>query len=58
MNSGDKSSMFFCEKQADGPYFQTPLSIGGLVYNVPAKYDTDIIKEMDEIVKSITIVLP
>lgn len=53
-NSGDKSSMFFCEKQADGPYFQTPLTIGGLVYNVPAKYDADIIKEMDEIVKSIT----
>lgn len=53
-NQGDKSSMFFCEKQKDGPYFQTPLTIGGLVYNVPAKYDADIIKEMDEIVKSIT----
>ncbi len=52
-NQGDKSSMFFCEKQKDGPYFQTPLTIGGLVYNVPAKYDADIIKEMDEIVKSI-----
>lgn len=52
-NAGDKSSMFFCEKQTDGPYFQTPLSIGGLVYNVPAKYDSDIIKEMDDIVKSI-----
>lgn len=55
-NAGDKSTMFFCEKQADGPYFQTPLSIGGLVYNVPAKYDADIIKEMDKIVKSIVIV--
>lgn len=54
VNTGDKSSMFFCEKQKDGPYFQTPLSVGGLVYNVPAKYDADIIKEMDEIVKSIT----
>lgn len=53
VNAGDKSSMFFCEKQSEGPYFQTPLSIGGLVYNVPAKYDADIIKEMDEIVKSI-----
>lgn len=52
-NAGEKSSMFFCEKQATGPYFQTPLTIGGLVYNVPAKYDSDIIKEMDEIVKSI-----
>lgn len=52
-NAGDKSTMFFCEKQTDGPYFQTPLAIGGLVYNVPAKYDADIIKEMDEIVKSI-----
>lgn len=53
VNIGDKSSMFFCEKQVDGPYFQTPLTIGGLVYNVPAKYDADIIKEMDGIVKSI-----
>jgi hypothetical protein len=53
VNAGEKSTMFFCEKQKDGPYFQTPLSIGGLVYNVPAKYDADIIKEMDEIVKSI-----
>jgi hypothetical protein len=55
-NAGDKSTMFFCEKQTDGPYFQTPLSIGGLVYNVPAKYDPDIIKEMDDIVKSIKVV--
>lgn len=54
VNAGEKSTMFFCEKQKDGPYFQTPLTIGGLVYNVPAKYDPDIIKEMDEIVKSIT----
>ena len=52
-NFGDKSSMFFCQKQAEGPYFQTPLNIGGLVYNVPAKYDPNIILEMDEIVKSI-----
>jgi len=57
-NFGDKSSMFFCQKQAEGPYFQTPLSIGGLVYNVPAKYDPNIILEMDEIVKTITPVLP
>ncbi len=55
-NAGDKSTMFFCEKQTDGPYFQTPLSIGGLVYYVPAKYDADIIKEMDDIIKSITII--
>lgn len=54
-NQGDKSTMFFCEKQPDNPYFQTPLSIGGLVYYVPAKYDADIIQEMDEIVKSITL---
>jgi hypothetical protein len=53
-NAGDKSSMFFCQKQTDGPYFETPLSIGGLVYYVPAKYDADIIKEMDDIVKSIS----
>lgn len=58
VNAGEKSTMFFCEKQKDGPYFQTPLTIGGLVYNVPAKYDADIIKEMDEIVKSIKIAEP
>ncbi len=58
VNMGDKSSMFFCQKQADGPYFETPLTIGGLVYNVPAKYDPDIIKEMDEIVKSLVIIEP
>lgn len=57
-NAGDKSTMFFCEKQIDGPYFQTPLTVGGLVYNVPAKYDTDIIKEMDSIVKSISLTVP
>jgi len=57
INSGEKSTMFFCEKQKDGPYFQTPLTIGGLVYNVPAKYDADIVKEMDEIVKSITVIV-
>jgi hypothetical protein len=57
-NAGDKSTMFFCEKQQDGPYFQTPLTVGGLVYNVPAKYDVDIIKEMDSIVKSISLVVP
>lgn len=58
LNMGDKSSMFFCQKQTDGPYFETPLAIGGLVYNVPAKYDPDIIKEMDGIVKSLTIIEP
>lgn len=55
-NAGDKSTMFFCQKQVEGPYFETPLSIGGLVYYVPAKYDVDIIKEMDDIVKSIVVV--
>ncbi len=55
-NAGDKSTMFFCQKQSEGPYFETPLSIGGLVYYVPAKYDADIIKEMDDIVKSIVVV--
>ncbi len=53
-NAGAKSTIFFCEKQAEGPYFQTPLSIGGLAYYVPAKYDGDIVAEMDEIVKTIS----
>lgn len=52
-NEGDKSSMFFCRKEADSPYFSTPTDIGGIAYYVPAIFDNDIIQEMDEIVKSI-----
>ncbi len=52
-NEGDKSTIFFCRKEKDSPYFSTPTDIGGIAYYVPAKYDPDIIKEMDEIVKSI-----
>lgn len=52
-NEGDKSTMFFCRKEKDSPYFSTPTDIGGIVYYVPAKFDNDIIREMDEIVKSI-----
>lgn len=53
-NEGDKSTIFFCRKEKDSPYFSTPTDMGGIAYYVPAKYDIDIIKEMDEIVKSIT----
>lgn len=54
-NQGDKSTFFFCYQTSDSaPEFQTPTPFGGIVYYVPAKYDADIIKEMDEIVKSIT----
>lgn len=53
-NEGDKSTLFFCRKEKDTPYFSTPTDIGGVAYYVPAKYDEDIVKEMDEIVKSIT----
>ena len=52
-NEGDKSTMFFCRKETDSPYFSTPTDIGGIVYYVPAKFDNDIVREMDEIVKSI-----
>lgn len=53
-NEGEKSSLFFCRKEASGPYFSTPTDFGGIAYYVPAKFDDFIIKEMDEIVKSIT----
>lgn len=53
-NEGDKSTLFFCRKEKDTPYFSTPTDIGGIVYYVPAKFDDDIVKEMDQIIKSIT----
>ncbi len=56
-NEGDKSTLFFCRKEKDTPYFSTPTDVGGIVYYVPAKYDEDIVKEMDSIVKSITPIL-
>lgn len=51
-NQGDKSTFFFCQKQAESPYFATPTVLGGIVYYVPAKFDDNIIKEMDAIVKT------
>jgi len=53
-NEGEKSTFFFCDKEAEGPYFTTPTDFGGVTYYVPAKYDINIIKEMDEIVKTFT----
>lgn len=51
-NQGEKSTFFFCDKEANGPYFNTPTDFGGVSYFVPAKYDVNIVKEMDEIVKT------
>lgn len=51
-NEGDKSSIFFCQKEDGTPYFSTPTGIGGIAYYVPAKFDDNIVKEMDEIVKT------
>jgi hypothetical protein len=53
INEGDKSTIYFCDKETDGPYFSTPTDVGGIVYYVPAKYDGDIVAEMDQIIKSI-----
>lgn len=53
-NQGEKSTFFFCDKEANGPYFNTPTDFGGVSYFVPAKYDINIVKEMDEIVKTFT----
>lgn len=51
-NEGDKSTIFFCQKETATPYFATPTEIGGIAYYVPAKFDQNIVKEMDEIVKT------
>lgn len=51
-NEGDKSTIFFCQKESATPYFATPTEIGGIAYYVPAKFDGNIVKEMDEIVKT------
>lgn len=51
-NQGEKSTFYFCQKEANSPYFATPTLFGGIVYYVPAKYDINIVKEMDEIVKT------
>jgi hypothetical protein len=44
-NEGDKSTMFFCRKEKDTPYFSTPTDIGGIAYYVPAKFDNDILRK-------------
>lgn len=51
-NQGEKSTFYFCQKETSSPYFATPTLFGGIVYYVPAKYDINIIKEMDSIVKT------
>lgn len=51
-NQGEKSTFYFCQKESNSPYFATPTLFGGIVYYVPAKYDINIIKEMDSIVKT------
>jgi len=52
LNQGEKSTFYFCQKESNSPYFATPTLFGGIVYYVPAKYDINIIKEMDSIVKT------
>ncbi len=52
LNQGEKSTFYFCQKESNSPYFATPTLFGGIVYYVPAKYDVNIIKEMDEILKT------
>jgi len=56
-NEGDKSTFFFCQKETTTPYFATPTELGGIAYYVPAKFDTNIVKEMDEIVKTFTVIV-
>ena len=51
-NQGDKSTLFFCAKMADQPHFLSPFKYGTISYKVPAKYDADILREMDEILKT------
>jgi hypothetical protein len=51
-NQGEKSTFYFCQKESSSPYFATPTGFGGIVYYVPAKYDDNILKEMDSIIKT------
>ncbi len=51
-NEGEKSTFYFCDKEAEGPYFTTPTDFGGVTYYVPAKYDLNILAEMDKIVET------
>lgn len=57
-NQGEKSTFYFCQKESASPYFATPTLFGGIVYYVPAKYDLNIIKEMDEILKTFSSAAP
>lgn len=52
-NEGDKSKLFFCGKWESEEYFGAPFKYGTITYRVPAKYDNDILLEMDAIVKTI-----
>lgn len=52
-NAGDKSNLYFCGKLEQEEQFRSPTIYGAIAYSVPAKFDEDILHEMDEIVKTL-----
>lgn len=52
-NLGDKTSLYFCGRAEGEAQYESPTPYGTISYLVPAKYDTDIVKEMDSIVKTL-----
>lgn len=52
-NQGDKTSLYFCGKGSDATQYVSPTFYGTIAYTVPAKYDEQIVKEMDSIIKTI-----
>lgn len=55
--ANNKLRFAFCmDQRSNYGYFTIPLSIGALNYQVPTNFDPSIIREMDEIVKTIQII--
>ncbi len=52
-NQGDKSSLYFCGKTTEQDQFFSPTIFGAIAYQIPAKFDRDILVMMDEIIKTI-----
>lgn len=52
-NQGDKTSLYFCGRAQGEAQYESPTPYGTISYLIPAKYDTDIVKEMDSIVKTL-----
>lgn len=52
-NMGDRTSLYFCGKRQEETQFVSPTYYGAIAYLIPAKYDEQIVKEMDNIILTI-----